>query len=87
MERCIQENVPVEIGFTKQGWFSIRIPKLLPKKGTGSVDYIREILWPALSRFFLGKPIVRYADCVLIYRHVYGSYYKKRYMRDHDNVE
>jgi hypothetical protein len=87
MERCIQESVPVEIGFTKEGWFSIRIPKLLPKKGAGSVDYIRGILWPALSRFFLGKPLVRYSDCVLIYRHVYGSYYKKRYMRDHDNVE
>lgn len=87
MEKCIQESVPVEIGFTKEGWFSIRMPKLLPRKGFGGVDYIRGILWPALRRFFHGKVPIRYPDCVLIYRHVYGPQYKKRYMRDHDNIE
>lgn len=87
VENCVKESVPVEIGFTKEGWFSMRLPKLLPKKGFGGVDYIRGIIWPALGRFFNGKPKVRYSDCVLIYRHVYGPQYKKRYMRDHDNIE
>ncbi len=87
VEKCIERSVPVEIGFTKEGWFSVRIPKLLPRKGFGSVDYIRGILWPALRRFFEGKPLVRYENCTLIYRHVYGPQYNKRYMRDHDNIE
>ena len=25
-------NVPVEMGFTKEGWFSVRLPLLLPKR-------------------------------------------------------
>ncbi len=87
MEKCIQESVPVEIGFTKEGWFSIRMPKLLPRKGFGDVNYIRGILWPALRRFFQEKAPIRYTDCVLIYRHVYSPHYNKRYMRDHDNIE
>ena len=87
MEKCIEENVPVEIGFTKEGWFSVRIPKLLPKKDYGDVNYIRGILWPELREFFKGKSIIRYDNCVLIYRHVYGPQYNKRYMRDHDNIE
>ena len=28
-------NVPVEMGFTKEGWFSVRLPLLLPKKEKG----------------------------------------------------
>ena len=87
MEKCIEAAVPVEIGFTKEGWFSVRIPKLLPKKGSGNVNYIRGILWPALRRFFEEKELVRYENCILIYRHVYGLQYEKRYMRDHDNIE
>ena len=87
IEKCIEEVVPVEMGFTKEGWFSVRIPKLLPKKGSGNVNYIRGILWPAFRRFFEEKELVRYENCVLIYRHVYGPRYEKRYMRDHDNIE
>ena len=87
IEEGILKSVPVEIGFTKEGWFSLRIPKLLPRKGFGSVDYIRGILWPVLRKFFEGKAMVRYENCTLIYRHVYGPQYNKQYMRDHDNIE
>ena len=87
VENCIAEIVPIEIGFTKEGWFCVRIPKLLPKKGFGDVNYIRGILWPALREFFKEKSVMRYDKSVLIYRHVYGPQYKKRYMRDHDNIE
>jgi len=65
----------------------LQIPALLPKKLKGSVDYIRGILYPALERFFRGKPTVRYRDCVLIYRHVYNRDFKERQRRDHDNIE
>lgn len=83
METCI----PVDIGFTEEGWFCLRIPALLPKKETGSKDYIRSFLYPAMQKFFSGKQPVRYTDCVLIYRHVYSRSRPDRRKRDHDNIE
>lgn len=32
VENLMQINIPVEIGFTAEGWFSVRLPLLLPKK-------------------------------------------------------
>lgn len=67
----MRTSVPLEIGFTFEGWFSVRIPLLLPKKSEGSADYVRSLLYPAMSDFFKTAPPVRYKDCVLVYRHVY----------------
>ena len=33
---AIIKNIPLEIGYTRQGWFSVRLPGLLPKKDRGS---------------------------------------------------
>ena len=87
IEDTMLEVVPVKMGFTKESWFCMQIPALLPKKQKGSVDYVRGLLYPALAKFFKGKPPVRYRDCVLIYRHVYNRDFKERQRRDHDNIE
>lgn len=87
IETLMKENIPVEIGFTEQGWFCVRIPMLLPKKAEGSASYIRSFLYPALQGFFRDKEPVRYGSCVLIYRHVYGRDRPERQRRDHDNIE
>ncbi len=87
VEALMQINIPVEIGFTAEGWFSVRLPLLLPKKGDGSAGYIRSFLYPAMREFFRGKEPVRYHDCVLIYRHVYSRQRPERQRRDHDNIE
>ena len=50
-------------------------------------DYIRSYLYPAMRKFFEGKPPVRFRDCVLAYRHVYDRSRPERAMRDHDNIE
>ena len=34
----IANEIPVEIGFTAEGWFCLRMPTLLPKKSSGSHD-------------------------------------------------
>ena len=86
-DAIISDTIPVEVGFTAEGWFSIRIPALLPKKASGSADYIRSYLYPAMRKFFEGKPPVRFRDCVLAYRHVYDRSRPERAMRDHDNIE
>lgn len=79
--------IPVDMGFTTEGWFCLCIPTLLPKKGTGSADYIRSFLYPAMQEYFQGKEPVRFTDCVLVYRHVYDRDRPERRMRDHDNIE
>lgn len=87
VDRVIKESIPVQIGFTSEGWFTVQFPALLPKKNAGSADYIRQFLYPAMNRFFQGKPPVRYKDCVLVIRHVYDRRRPERAMRDHDNIE
>lgn len=84
---CIAANIPVEIGFTAESWFCVRIPLLLPKKAEGSASYVRSFLYPAMQQFFRNKPPVRYSNCVLIYRHVYDKDRSERQRRDHDNIE
>lgn len=37
-DAIISDTIPVEVGFTAEGWFSVRIPALLPKKASGSAD-------------------------------------------------
>lgn len=87
VEQTIHDVIPVEMGFTEEGWFCLRIPMLLPKKESGSVNWLRGFLFPALSEFFNKRVPVLYADCVIIFRHVYARDYPERQWRDHDNIE
>lgn len=86
-EELVANTVPVKIGFTPEGWFGLSIPALLPKKASGSPDYIRTILYPAMRRFFHKKDPISYPDCVLIFRHIYDRARPERVYRDHDNIE
>ena len=59
------DTIPVEMGYAKRGWFRLQIPALLPKKESGSPIYIQQYLYPALRRYFAGKPPALYQNCVL----------------------
>lgn len=86
--QIITDNIPVRMGFTSEGWFGVVIPSLLPKKAkTGSADYIRDILYLSMGKFFRGKEPVRYTDCVMVFRHIYQRDRPERQYRDHDNIE
>lgn len=87
MDELVLQTLPIQIGFTLQGWFVLRIPALLPKKAKGSASYIRSSLHPAMRRFFAKKQPVNYPDCVLVFRHVYNRDRPERLYRDHDNIE
>lgn len=87
VEKVMADSISTKIGFTAEGWFSLRIPALLPKKSSGSADYIRSFLYPAMRDFFINKSPIRYSDCVLIYRHIYDKSRPERKKRDHDNIE
>ena len=86
-DKVVEKSVPVEIGFTDEGWFCIRLPFLLPKKEAGSANYIRGILYPALKNFFRDRDPIRYPESVMIFRHVYDKDRPERRYRDHDNID
>ena len=86
-QEAIAEAVHIEVGFTEEGWFCLRMPILLPRKEKSSRSYLRGFLYPALVSFTHGKLRVRYRDCVLIFRHVYDRNRPEREYRDHDNIE
>ena len=87
MQEVMAETVLVEMGFTEEGWFCLRMPILLPRKEKSSRSYLRGFLYPALERFTYGKPKTRYRNCVLIFRHIYDRNRPEREYRDHDNIE
>ena len=66
METVVEKVVPVEVGFTIEGWFCVRLPLLLPKKEEGSASYIRGILYPVLRDFFRDKEPIRYAIAMYV---------------------
>ena len=51
VELIMEQEIPVQMGFTEQGWFQLRIPLLLPQKGKGGAEYVRGFLYPAMMRF------------------------------------
>ena len=83
----IQETALVEVGYTEEGWFRLSIPALLPRKEKGNPEYVRSLIYPAMSDFFTGKPVEKFKDCTLVYVHTYDVNRPKREWRDHDNVE
>ena len=87
VEELVEQSIPIRIGYTKEGWFCLKIPALLPKKGRGSPIYIQQSLYLGMRHFFSGKVPASYPDCVLIYRHVYDRHRPERAWRDHDNIE
>ena len=83
----MEKIIPVEIGYTKEGWFGIKMFSLLPRKEHGDVNYIRQCLYYEMRKFFGYTAHEHQKDCVLIYRHVYYNGFPELQMRDHDNIE
>jgi len=87
MEQTILQSVPVEMRFSSEGWFIMKIPALLPKKERGSAEYIRGILYPAMQRFSDSRPRFHFSECVIVFHHIYNRIRPERQYRDHDNIE
>jgi serine O-acetyltransferase len=56
IEEGIRKHFPVEIGFTKEGWFCLRIPLLLPKKEKGSAAFIGDPAAKSISEIIFCYP-------------------------------
>ena len=85
----ITEESNIKIGYTEEGWFSIRLPLLLPKKNSDDADFLKEMLYPMVGRFITEHRTTGriYGPVILIFRHVYSENFPERMRRDHDNVE
>ena len=87
MKKIISQMNTMEIGFTEEGWFGVRMMPLARTKETACKEYVRGILAPELKRFFADKANVRYPECVLIFRHVYDRTDPESGRRDYNNAE
>ena len=87
VQEIIDSEMNVEVGYTEQGWFCVRMPFLLPKKESGSSEYVKNMLYSPLSKFFKNKVREVPKQAVLVYRHVYEESHPEKQMRDHDNIE
>ena len=89
VEDVVCSTVPVKISITKENWFYVNLPTLLPKKEMESRSYIRAYLYPALQKYFADHEPLRYEDAVLIFRHVYDvcSHYYCSAAADEDCTE
>ena len=66
-EKIIQ-LIPVNVGFSAEGWFCIRFPALLPKKAAGSAEYVRSFLYPAMQKMCIRDSIWNAPFILLIIR-------------------
>ena len=76
------------VEYTKEDWFHMKLPILLPKKEKGNVKYIRTIAFSVLYKYFESNEHEKYKEpVVLIYDHVYDESIPEKKYRDHDNIE
>lgn len=87
VQRILGECDLVQVGFIMRDWFYMRMPPLASQKDLASKEYIRGLLYPAMYNFWLGKPVARMPESVIVFCHVYAYEQPRRRMRDYDNVE
>ena len=70
----IDENYKIEMGFTKEEWFCLRMPLIIPKKNGYSVKYVENRLRAALEEFWKYRPHLGfpYDKAVIVFRHMYA---------------
>lgn len=83
----IEEN-NLNIEYTQEGWFYVKIPSLLPKKEKGDPSYIRTTLNVGMKDFFSKNEKKKFeSNVVMIFKHNYSKERTYREYRDHDNIE
>ena len=87
MDAVVEEACPIKMGFTRQDWFFLRMPPLAYCNEIADKEYIRGMLYPALLRYWLGKPVARIPESVIVLRHVFTWDDLANRKRDYDNVE
>ena len=67
LHQTMEETIPIEIGFTEEGWFYLSMPILMPRKEKTSRNYIRDMVYPSLEKAFWKIPCRVYSHGPLRY--------------------
>ena len=87
VEAAVAATCPVEIGFTEDGWFLLKMQPLARNKEYANKEYIRGILYPAMERFWKDKDPARCGKSTMIFRHVYDRERPEERFRDYGTPE
>lgn len=80
-------DVPIDIQLTPEGWLTVTLPEVLPKRDKGDrAAFLRFHLQRALVPFREANPALRFHCCVLVYEFIYDQARNRRFI-DHDNLE
>lgn len=74
VRRIVDDHYKIEMGFTQEGWFCLRMPLIIPKKNGYSVKYVENRLRAALEDFWNCRPHMNfpYNDAVIVFHHMYA---------------
>lgn len=72
IQRVIDTAYKVEIGFTKDGYFCMRIPRLIPGMNGYSMRYLERSLSWRLEQFWKNRAALGKYKHIIIFRHVYA---------------
>ena len=86
-DTAIEKAWNIDIKYTDEGWFFVKIPALLPKK-KGGAEVIKRPLQMAMNQFFIKQTQRKvYKTAVICFKNVYPSDYPQKCFYDNDNIE
>ena len=71
IQRMVDAVYKVELGFTQDGYFCMRFPRLIPGMEGRSMLYLKKNLSVHLEKFWENRGGVRNYQHLIIFRHVY----------------
>ena len=75
------------VEFTTEGWLSLLLPAMLPKRADGDCSrFLASLLRDAIRREYQETLPLKFRTCVLVYEHIYDISHSHRFI-DHDNLE
>ena len=75
------------VEFTTEGWLSLLLPAMLPKRADGDRSrFLASLLRDAIRREYQETRPPKFRTCVLVYEHIYDISRSHRFI-DHDNLE
>ena len=75
------------VEFTTEGWLSLLLPAMLPKRADGDRSrFLASLLRDAIRREYQEALLPKFRTCVLVYEHIYDISRSRRFI-DHDNLE
>lgn len=88
LDKVICNAAPVDISFTEEGWFRMKMSSLPAKEMATNANYIRDVLYAQLGAYFRKEGCrKRFHNCVIIFNHIYRYDVPEKQYRDHDNIE